>query len=219
VLRVRDTGIGISPDVLPRVFDLFVQGRQALDRAEGGLGLGLTIVRSLVESHGGSVSASSDGPGTGSEFVVRLPALKAPRAEDPAARIVPPAGRAAGGRARILVVDDNHDSAELMAEALTMMGHDPHVAHDGPEALAIAASQAFDAAFLDIGLPGMNGFELASRLKALPTLQDLCLVAVTGYGQESDHRRTKAAGFHHHLVKPVDLEALEAVIPSTLSPR
>ena len=214
VLSVRDTGIGISPEVLPRIFDLFVQERQALDRSQGGLGIGLTIVRSLVERHGGTVSARSDGPGLGSEFIVRLPL--AGRADaDAGAMPVPLAAVAAapGARAvRVLIVDDNQDGAALLADALIGKGYDTRVAHDAPSALRVAAQFAPDVAFLDLGLPVMDGYELASHLRELPGLAGLRMIAVTGYGQESDRCRTRDAGFHGHLVKPVCLDAIEATL-------
>ena len=215
VVRVRDTGIGIAPDVLPRVFDLFVQERQAIDRSQGGLGLGLTIVRNLVERHGGTVSAHSDGPGTGSEFVVRLPKANttlSPEgrpADEPAAdRVIAPAADAV----RILVVDDSVDGAEMLAAALSAKGYETRVAYDAPAALQIAADFRPAVAFLDIGLPVMDGYELAARLRGLPELNGLRLIALTGYGQESDRQKTRDAGFQHHFVKPVDLKAIEAVL-------
>ena len=218
VVRVRDTGIGIAPDQLPRIFDLFVQERQAVDRAQGGLGLGLAIVRNLVERHGGSVAATSDGPGRGSEFVVRLPrAMNAeaiPRGQ--------PAGPALAGHAlhpaglRILVVDDNVDAAALLAEAFNTRGYQARVAHDGPTALSVAAQFAPEMAILDIGLPVMDGYELATRLRELPGLQGIRLIAVTGYGQESDRHKTQATGFDHHFVKPVDFDAVEAAVKRSL---
>jgi PAS domain S-box-containing protein len=215
VLRVRDTGMGIAPDVLPRIFDLFVQESQAIDRAQGGLGLGLTIVRNLVERHGGSVSAHSDGPGRGSEFVVRLP--KAPQpvvvADGPAAAAAPTAMmEPPPGALRILVVDDNEDGAEMLAGALENKGHRTYVAYDAPAALRLAESFSPDVAFIDIGLPVMDGYELAERLRQLPGLKGMRLVALTGYGQESDRVKSQAAGFHHHLVKPVDFAAVEALV-------
>ncbi|RPI56644.1 MAG: response regulator [Acidobacteria bacterium] len=220
VLSVRDTGIGISPDVLPSIFDLFVQGRQALDRSQGGLGIGLTIVRSLIERHGGSISARSEGPGKGTEFIVRLPA--AVRAHDVSDRAetperlrkptVPP------GSARILIVDDNEDGAQLLAQVLTGRGYDTRVAHDAPTALRVAREFAPDVAFLDIGLPVMDGYELASHLREIPGLEGLRLIAITGYGQDSDRRRTRKAGFHHHLVKPVDIDAIEAALNMRSAP-
>ena len=213
VLSVRDTGIGISPDVLPRIFELFVQEGQALDRSQGGLGIGLTIVRSLVERHGGSVSARSDGRGKGSEFIIRLPLAEGGAAGADALSALPAAVAAPGaGAVRILVVDDNEDGAEMLADALTGRGYDTRVAHDAPAALRVAAEFSPDVAFLDLGLPVMDGFELAAHLRELPGLADIRLIAVTGYGQESDRRRTRDAGFEGHLVKPVDIDAIEATL-------
>lgn len=215
VLCVRDSGIGITKDVLPRVFDLFVQERQALDRSQGGLGIGLTIVRNLVERHGGSVSARSEGPGKGSEFVVRLPAAgKADDGDDALPPLLPrrTTSEPPPGALRVLVVDDNEDGAEMLAEALSGKGYDTRVAHDAPTALRVAAEFAPDVAFLDIGLPVMDGYELAAHLRDIPGLGALRLVAVTGYGQKEDRQRTEQAGFHHHLVKPVDITAIEATL-------
>ena len=208
-----DTGVGIEADALPRVFDAFVQGRQEIDRAQGGLGLGLTIVRSLVERHGGTVEAHSDGPGAGSEFVVRLPLALGAQTLPRQLSLTRVAGSApVRDAARILVVDDNRDAALMLAEALKVKGFETSVAHDASEALRLAAEKPFDAAFVDIGLPVMDGYELATRLKTMPELEDIHLVAVTGYGQESDKRRSEAAGFDHHIVKPVDLERLAPLI-------
>jgi PAS domain S-box-containing protein len=208
-LRVRDRGIGIAPEMLPRVFDLFAQESQAIDRAAGGLGLGLAIVRSLVALHGGDVSAASDGAGAGSEFCVRLPALD----EAAAPTVAPGSGPAGPPRsARVLVVDDNEDAADLLVDALAAMGHDARKAHDGPTALVAAAAHRPTIALLDIGLPVMDGYELGRRLRAMDGLADVRLVAVTGYGQAADRRRSMEAGFDAHLVKPVDLEALGALI-------
>jgi CheY-like chemotaxis protein len=218
VLRVRDTGIGIAPDVLPHVFDLFVQDRQALDRSQGGLGLGLPIVRNLVEHHGGSVSAYSAGRGAGSEFVVRLPkAAVADASEDPRvanAHAAIPLKISAHAQ-RVMEVDDNVDAAEMLAAALTAKGYQIRVAHDGPAALLTAEKFRPAIGFLDLGLPVMDGYELAARLREIPDLQSMTLIALTGYGQESDRRRTRQAGFHHHLVKPVDLRAVEEVLTET----
>ncbi len=221
VLSVRDTGIGIAPDVLPRIFDLFVQERQAIDRSQGGLGIGLTIVRNLVHGHGGSISARSEGPGHGSEFIVRLPIAARKTESSPARAAAASAleGREprAGAR-RILVVDDNEDGAALLAEALAWKGYDTRVAHDAPEALRVAAAFSPEIAFLDIGLPVMDGYELAAHLRDLPGLAGLRLIALTGYGQLSDRQRTREAGFDHHLVKPVNLEAALSSIQD-LAPR
>jgi PAS domain S-box-containing protein len=214
VVRVQDTGMGIAPDVLPRVFDLFVQERQAIDRSQGGLGLGLTIVRNLVERHGGTVSASSDGPGQGSEFVVRLPRAGAGAAEESPIDDATPmvAVSRPGDSPKVLVVDDSVDGAEMLATALSAKGYDTRIAHDAPVALRVAAEFRPDIALLDIGLPVMDGYELAARLRDTSGMDRVKLIALTGYGQESDRRKSRQAGFHHHLVKPVDLDLLESVL-------
>ena len=214
VVRVRDSGIGIRPEVLPRVFELFVQGPQAIDRAEGGLGLGLTIVRNLIERHRGSVAAFSDGPGQGSEFVVRLPQVDPARlasrgAPDASAPLALPEDGAVDA-VRILIVDDNEDGAEMIAIALSAKGYLTRVAHDAPAALRVAEAFQPEVAFLDIGLPVMDGYELAARLRQLPGLAAIRLIALTGYGKESDRQKTREAGFQLHLVKPVNLDAVEA---------
>jgi PAS domain S-box-containing protein len=216
-LRVRDKGIGIAPAMLPRVFDMFAQETQAIDRAQGGLGLGLAIVKSLVALHGGEVSAASDGVGAGSEFCVRLPALDGEitsRTSLPTDRF----GSRTSQPVRVLVVDDNDDAADLLADVLSALGHDVSKAHDGPSALAMAAQHRPSLALLDIGLPVMDGYELARRLRAMEGLGGIKLVAVTGYGQESDRRRSKDAGFDAHLVKPIDLEALPALVSKLTRP-
>ncbi len=206
-LGVRDEGIGIAEDMLHRVFEPFVQLQQSLDRAHGGLGLGLTIVRTLVQKHGGTVQVESEGLGRGSEFIVRLPAV--PTDEAQAYADTPAASdlvhRVRSG-SRVLVVDDNADAADMLKRALQTLGFVVEVAHDGPAALA--QSQTFDAdvALLDIGLPVMDGYELARRLRA--TCDGIRLIAVTGYGQESDRERSASAGFDDHLVKPIDLAEL-----------
>jgi PAS domain S-box-containing protein len=206
-VSVRDTGVGIRASMLPRVFDLFVQERQALDRSEGGLGLGLAIVRSLVELHGGAVEALSDGLGHGSEFRVFLPLSGA--ADEPAAkrRHGPEGARPSG--VRVLIVDDNLDAAEMMEKALRVWGQIVHVAHDGRSALRIVETFTPELALLDIGLPAMDGYELARRLRAMPGLAGARLVAVTGYGEARDRRAAEQAGFDGHVVKPVTLAALE----------
>lgn len=210
-IRVRDEGIGIAPEMLPRIFDLFVQHSQSIARSQGGLGLGLAIVRSLVAMHGGSVAACSDGEGTGSEFTVTLPAAGAiPRS--PAPERQPVRLRPTAAAVRVLVVDDNEDAATLMAGALELAGYDVRVAHDGPGALTIAATFAPQLALLDIGLPVMDGYELARQLRAQAGDALLRLVAVTGYGREGDRRRSAEAGFDAHLVKPIHIEDLQAVI-------
>jgi len=215
VLTVRDTGMGIAPDVLPRIFDLFVQERQAIDRSQGGLGLGLTIVRNLVERHGGSISVKSDGTGRGSEFVIRLPAAVGDRGVVGLPRPATAALASARPDApRILVVDDNEDGAVLLTQALRHKGYQARVAHDGASALQVAAEFLPDIVLLDIGLPVMDGYEVAARLRAMPELAQVRLIAVTGYGQDSDRRRSAEAGFGHHIVKPVVLQELEAILSS-----
>jgi PAS domain S-box-containing protein len=210
VLRVRDAGIGIRPDLLPHVFDLFVQGDSSLERARGGLGIGLTVVRKLVEMHGGSVSAHSEGPGRGSEFVVRLPALEvAPR--PPEQREGAPSPRAAAAR-RVLVVDDNVDAADSVAMLLRFWGHDVRLAYNGPQALEVAGRFQPELVVLDIGLPGMNGYEVARRLRQQPRFRKTVLAALTGYGQEEDRRRSADAGFDRHMTKPVDPEELRQLV-------
>jgi signal transduction histidine kinase/CheY-like chemotaxis protein len=215
VVRVRDNGAGIPAEIMPHVFDAFVQQRQPLDRSRGGLGLGLAIVRSLVEAHGGTVTAHSEGVGRGSELVVELPAAEPgpPRATaQPVAP--PPVPRPTS--ARVLVVDDNEDAAELLAETLERAGYQVETALDGPQALAACRDHVPSAALLDIGLPGMDGFELARRLRALPGFEHVFLVAVTGYGQDADRERTRAAGFDEHLVKPVTMRQIRAVLAAGL---
>ena len=212
VVHVRDNGIGITPDVLPRIFELFVQGRQAIDRAQGGLGIGLTIVRNLVERHGGTVQAASDGPGRGSEFTIRLPrATWAEQSESiPRGLELDRHAVKKAGAPRVLIVDDNEDGAEMLSIILSQKGYDTRVAHDAPGALEIAAQFKPVTAFIDIGLPVMDGYELAERLRAEPSLSGIRLIALTGYGQESDRQRGREAGFDEHLVKPVDITAVEA---------
>ena len=213
-LHVRDNGIGISAEMLPTVFDLFVQSRQAVDRSQGGLGLGLTIVRTMVELHGGSVEARSDGVGHGSAFVIRLPAAQAsapPKVQRRSAR------RAARGPAiRALIVDDNHDAAAMLADALKTFGYEVRTAADGPAAIALAAQFQPQVALLDLGLPVMDGYEVSERMQTLST--PIVTVAVTGYGQEADRSRSAAAGFAAHFVKPVDIDELKATLDGLLTP-
>ena len=208
-IGVADTGVGIAPAMLPRIFDLFMQADRSLDRAQGGLGIGLTLVRRLVEMHGGSVRASSAGPGLGSEFLIQLPlaeaALPAPERDEPAfTRPVV--------QRRVLVVDDNVDAARTLAEALEGWGHRVYVSHDGPTAVETALRLRPDVVLLDIGLPRMDGFAVAERLRSEPALRGAMLIALSGYGQPGDRERTRSAGFRDHLVKPVDLVALSALL-------
>jgi signal transduction histidine kinase/response regulator RpfG family c-di-GMP phosphodiesterase len=210
MLRVSDNGRGIPAEMLPRVFDLFVQERQELERAQGGLGIGLAIVRSLVQAHGGTVDARSEGTGHGSTFTVAFPAAGTQTAVLPVAQA--PDSRQLVGGSRILVVDDNRDAAQMLADSLQSLGHTVVVAHDGPSALAIAATFRPEVALLDLGLPVMDGFELGLRLRTDLALTDLVLMAVTGYAQEADRQRTMAAGFQGHLVKPVDVLHVNAIV-------
>ena len=208
VIQVRDDGEGMAAELLPRVFDLFTQASRAGGRTHGGLGIGLYLVRRLVEFHGGSVTASSAGPGQGSVFTARLPLLPAvPTAADPGAAPRPPVT----GR-KILVVDDNEDAAALLATILELHGHATLIAHDGPSALAAARAFSPEVAFLDLGLPGMSGHELARELRRLPGLERISLIALTGWGGEEDKRRSAEAGFAHHLTKPVDIASIEATL-------
>src|SRR6185503_2176173 len=211
VLRVKDTGVGIDPVMLPRIFDLFVQGERSLDRPQGGVGVGLTLVRRLVELHGGTVQARSPGPGQGSEFIVRLPAARdvigpeeRPAAEDETF--------VAGPSRRILVVDDNQDAADSLAAVLSMAGHEVRVAYGGEAALALASEFRPVLVFLDIGMPGMDGYQVARRIRQPPGGDEVVLVALTGWGQEEDLRRSREAGFDHHLVKPVEPATLQKIL-------
>ncbi|MEO8184355.1 MAG: ATP-binding protein [Deltaproteobacteria bacterium] len=217
-LEVRDNGVGIEAALLAHIFEPFVQRKQSLARSHGGLGLGLTIARRLVELHGGKVAASSAGPGCGSTFTIELELATArPGAATLSAECKTPAprsGPASSGVVRVLVVDDNVDAAEMLAEALRVNGHVVSVAHDGPAALSLAGEFHPDLALLDIGLPVMDGFDLAQRLKRRLSANPPKFVAITGYGQPSDRARSKQAGFDEHLVKPVDLARLNAIVRS-----
>jgi PAS domain S-box-containing protein len=215
--QVTDEGVGIAPEMLGEVFGLFVQQPQTIERSRGGLGLGLTIVRSLVELHGGSVSVRSLGVGHGSQFRVELPAVElaesAQAAASASATALGTVPQPVAHSRRILVVDDNQDAADTLKEVLTALGHDVLVAHDGPAALRNVEAFDPDIALLDIGLPVMDGYELAQHLRELrEQSRPLRLVAVTGYGQESDRKRSREAGFAEHLVKPVDLNTLQHVV-------
>ena len=212
IVHVRDTGIGIAAENLRSIFDMFSQVDASLERTREGLGLGLTLVRFLVELHGGAVSVKSDGIGRGSEFIVTLPVatLPAPASDAPSA-IVEAAHRATPSR-RILIVDDNRDAASSLAKLLKLCGHITQTAFDGEEALGVADDFRPDVLLLDIGLPKLNGYDLCQRIRELPWAADALLVALTGWGQESDRRRSQEAGFDVHLVKPVDLEMLERLL-------
>ena len=212
VIRVRDNGIGISADLLPRVFDLFTQADRTLSRSRGGLGIGLTLVRSLIELHGGRVAAHSAGLGHGSEFVVALPTAASsakpaqhPDAADGCRDIQLP-------RRRILVVDDKRSNAQSLEVLLRALGQEVYTAYDGTEALEMARQHRPDVVLLDIGLPIIDGYEVARRCREQPELQRTALVAMTGYGQDSDRQRSHEAGFNAHLVKPVDLDNLLSLL-------
>jgi signal transduction histidine kinase/DNA-binding response OmpR family regulator len=209
IVRVRDNGVGIPPEMLGSIFHLFAQVERSLDRSHGGLGIGLTLVQRLVELHGGRVQAFSAGPNRGSDFVVHLPVFEesAPPAQHDAA--VPPLAHV---RRRVLLVDDNRDVAASLARLLRMDGHEVHVCHDGAAAVTAAAGFHPDVVLLDIGLPGMNGFEVARRLRAQPALSHTLLIAITGYGQEQHPQSTLEAGFNHYLVKPVDPVVLATLL-------
>ncbi len=204
LIRVRDSGVGITKEMLPRIFDLFVQGARTLDRAQGGLGIGLALVRRLAAMHGGTVEAQSAGAGQGSEFLLRLPAPADGTEVAPAtdAASVRPKDDARARR-RILVVDDNEDAAAGLSLLLELDGHDVRAAHDGAAALRVSEEFAPDIVILDIGLPGMDGYEVARRLRARPDGSHTTIIALTGYGLEEDRRRSFAAGFDHHVVKPI----------------
>jgi signal transduction histidine kinase/BarA-like signal transduction histidine kinase len=209
-IGVSDNGVGIEGAMLPRIFDLFMQGERSLDRAQGGLGIGLTLVRRLVEMHGGAVRAHSAGPGQGTEFLVELPRADAAAAAPAEHR--PPAPTRATAPRRLLLVDDNVDAARTLSEALVGWGHEVHVAHDGPTAVQRALRLRPDVVLLDIGLPHMDGYAVAERLRAEASLSGVVLIALSGYGQAGDRDRTRAAGFRDHLVKPVDLVSLSALL-------
>jgi PAS domain S-box-containing protein len=211
VLRVRDNGIGIGADMLSRVFELFSQASRSLDRTQGGLGLGLALAKRLVELHGGRVEARSDGCGQGSEFIACLPVgfggdeTQAAGAEDKP-------GAEPAASARVLLVEDNVDAADALAMLLEILGHEVQVVHDGVAALDAVQARTPDVMLVDIGLPGIDGFEVARRVRAIPSCQHVTLVALTGYGRSEDKERTRAAGFDHHLTKPVEIDALQGLV-------
>jgi PAS domain S-box-containing protein len=207
VIEVRDDGIGIDKDLLPRLFDLFVQGAQSTERAAGGLGLGLTLVRSLVKLHGGVIEARSDGPGLGSSFTVALPVVEQADTDAPPEPLSM-AFPLTRNKRRILIVDDNEDARMLLSDMLAAIGHGVRSAGDGQEALGVIKDFTPDVAILDIGLPGMDGYELATRLRETMKEATPRLIALSGYGQASDQQRSQSAGFDQHLVKPVDLRRL-----------
>lgn len=221
-VRVRDNGIGMTDAMRLRAFDLFAQAEQSLDRTEGGLGLGLTLVRRLVEMHGGTVEAHSDGPGRGSEFTITLPRS----ADAPEVRVAPVHKLADGQekeadkqRMRIVVVDDNADAAETLAILLQLAKHEVHIAYDGPSGVALVTEVKPDAVFLDIGLPRLDGYQVARELRKIPELARTALIALSGYGQEEDRRRAREAGFDHHMIKPVNADEFFRVLSEVTKKR
>jgi CheY-like chemotaxis protein len=217
VIRVRDDGQGIAPDLLPNLFDLFVQGPQTGNRPQSGLGVGLALVKSIVTLHGGTVEAKSPGLGRGSELIVRIPALshRAPHKDED----LPSQPPAAKDRKRILVIDDNVDACEMLAELLRELGHDVDIAHDGLEALRQLEAQPVEVAILDLGLPFIDGLELARRVCKRRAGSRPRLIALTGYGGERAEAQSRAVGFDVHLVKPVDMSALIAALEADVVPR
>jgi len=211
VIVVEDSGVGVDPELLPHVFDLFIQADRSLERKQGGLGLGLTLVRRLVEMHGGHVEAASAGPGLGSAFTIRLPCLAAEVAE-PVAAAEPAEAAPAGPARRILVVDDQQDSTDSLALFLRLRGHEVRTAHDGPSALDEIEHYRPEVVFLDLGLPGMSGYDVARRVRMKTDLGPLRLVALTGYGTDADRQKTRDAGFDVHLAKPVDPRAVDELL-------
>jgi len=210
VVRVKDGGMGIHPEMLPRVFDMFRQADRTGGRSRGGLGIGLSLVKRIVELHGGTVTAQSEGLGLGSEFIVRLPTIEGARTDANEGR----SQAAAPARRKILVVDDNADAAESLAALLSINGHETRMAHDGPEALQQAERFQPDVVFLDIGMPTLDGHETAKLIRRQPWGKDMVLVALTGWGQNEDRKRSRDAGFNHHLVKPADPEVVEKLLSS-----
>ncbi|HEV3166492.1 MAG TPA: ATP-binding protein, partial [Isosphaeraceae bacterium] len=206
VIKVRDNGMGIPPDRLPTMFELFAQGERSLARSEGGLGVGLALVKKLVEMHGGTVSAASEGPGKGSEFTIQLPAVE--RALGATAQSTPGHAPDRVKGSRVLVVDDNIDTATGLAKLLKVLGHDVRTAHDGQAAIEAAREHRPEFVLLDLGLPRMDGYQVAEKLRQEECCKGAVLIAISGYGQEQDRRRSTQSGFHHHLVKPLDYSVL-----------
>jgi signal transduction histidine kinase/CheY-like chemotaxis protein len=209
-VSVRDNGVGIAPDILPYIFDLFTQAERTPDRSQGGLGIGLALVKSLVALHGGTVYAKSDGIGEGSEFCICLPRLAAPGGADDQA--LPSAGMQAPGALRVMVVDDNVDAAQMLAALLEVQGHAVSVEYDAKGALERVRRERHEVLLLDIGLPDLDGYELARRLRSQPESADATLVALTGYGQSQDRKEAEQAGFDHYLVKPADMDQVNEVL-------
>jgi len=215
-LSVTDSGIGIDPEAIPKVFEMFAQVPGGSGKPQGGLGIGLSLVQSLVALHGGSVGASSPGVGKGSTFTVRLPLTSADPAGAPQEQ---PGATPRAGQLQVLVVDDNADAAESLGVLLDIEGHAAHIAHTGAEALQVAKARPLDIVFLDIGLPDMSGYEVARQLRLLPSLQKTLLVALTGWGTQDDRQRTRDAGFDRHLTKPAELPAVEELLRAAAQSR
>jgi CheY-like chemotaxis protein/anti-sigma regulatory factor (Ser/Thr protein kinase) len=216
IITVRDNGIGIDAKLLPHVFELFTQGERSLDRSQGGLGVGLTVVQRLVDLHQGRVEVRSDGPGKGSLFRVVLPCISEVPHMEPSETYAATDPSRAGKR--VLVVDDNIDAAESIAVFLRLEGHEVRTVSDGPQAVAIAQVFAPHVAVVDIGLPGMNGYEVARRLQQRTAGAPSLLIALTGYGQREDRVRSEEAGFHHHFVKPADPRIIQSAIANWRGP-
>jgi CheY-like chemotaxis protein len=216
VVTVRDDGVGIAADQLSHIFEMFSQVDRSLDRSQGGLGIGLTLVRRLTEMHGGSVEARSEGPGQGSEFRVRLPLAPGRASDSPATSGQEPA---AGSHLpqRILIVDDNPDAVSSLKVVLTTMGYEVRTAQDGPHALEAAEDFRPQVILLDIGLPKLSGYEVARKIRDQPWGRSILLVATTGWGQLDDRQRARQAGFDHHLVKPVDSATLDELFKGALA--
>jgi CheY-like chemotaxis protein len=214
IVKIADTGIGISPELLPKVFDMFVQGKTISERTHGGLGLGLTLARDIVEFHGGRIEANSEGAGRGSEFIVSLPLSVAPLStevtdtDDPTKMMAPQAR----SRMRVVVVDDNKNQALSLQRLLQAMGHDVHVAYDGVSAMKLMTNFVPDFALIDLGLPRINGYELARWLREQAKFRHVTLIAQTGWGREEDRRRAREVGFDHHLIKPIDHQRLVEIL-------
>jgi CheY-like chemotaxis protein len=214
-VRIADQGIGIRPDMLERIFDMFTQVDDSLERAHGGLGVGLTLVRNLVEMHGGSVAAESAGAGKGSAFIVRLPVTseRVPEVSEDSEDGL------GAGTLRVLIVEDNPALAQTAGWLVETMGHDYRLAHNGNDALAMAAEYRPDVVMLDIGLPGMNGYDVCRLMRQKPELQNTLFIAQTGWGQSEHLQMASDAGFHHHMVKPVDYDRLEKVLDGFVAGR
>jgi CheY-like chemotaxis protein len=209
VVRVKDTGIGIPKEMLHRIFDMFTQVDRSIERSHGGLGIGLTLVKRLIEMHGGSVEATSDGEGLGSEFAIRLPIVVGLWRESTSDEIE---SAAPGSKRRILIADDNEQAARVLGMLLAALGNEVRVAYDGLAAVEMAAEFRPDVVLLDIGMPKLNGYDTARRIRELPGGKEVVLAALTGWGQEEDKRRTREAGFDHHFVKPVEPAALQRLL-------